>query len=525
MSVRRLAEIAVQPPTFAFSDALSGEVRTWMGKYPEGRQQSAVIPLLMLAQEQEGWITKAAIEAVADMLSMPYIRALEVATFYTQFQLKPVGAKAHVQVCGTTPCMLRGSEALMDVCRDKIHHDQFHLNAAGTLSWEEVECLGACVNAPMVMIFKDTYEDLTPEGLGAIIDAFEQNADASVTPGPQNGRFVSTPISGQTTLLDEQVFIDAAGRRRSGETTDGTASSGAAGGTDVPPPSKAARPATDAPETNGAIKSPSPVKAKPSEEDGSESEVPAHDAKAADKGEPAVEGGDKNRERPKRGAGEATAYRAPELGAKPGAGESGKTTGSIASEPSPANDLIAGGTQPQTDAPPDDVSKFAAGVDDVGTSMGSAVAPKLAVPATAPPAAVQAHPGGSFVVSVSNSNTPRLGDDEVVAEPEGGDAGAVASEAAPLGHPDRPPRMARPEQPDDLKLISGIGSKIEAILHSLGIFTFRQVAAWSEAERYWVDGYLNFHGRIERDNWIGQAGALAAGGEDEYVRVFGRKPH
>ena len=104
------------------------------------------------------------------MLGMPYIRALEVATFYTQFQLKPVGSRAHVQVCGTTPCMLRGAEALMDVCRKKIHHDQFHTNARGTLSWEEVECLGACVNAPMIMIFKDTYEDLTPERLEEIID-------------------------------------------------------------------------------------------------------------------------------------------------------------------------------------------------------------------------------------------------------------------------------------------------------------------------------------------------------------------
>ena len=113
------------------------------------------------------------------MLDMPYIRVLEVATFYTQFQLKPVGTRAHIQVCGTTPCMLRGSEALIDVCRSKIHHDQFHTNAEGTLSWEEVECLGACVNAPMVMIFKDTYEDLTPERLGEIIDAFDAGKGAA----------------------------------------------------------------------------------------------------------------------------------------------------------------------------------------------------------------------------------------------------------------------------------------------------------------------------------------------------------
>ena len=166
MSVRRLAEASVQPASFAFKRAHAAAVKQWIKKYPKGREQSAVIPLLMIAQEQEGWVTKPAIEHVADMLGMPYIRALEVATFYTQFQLKPVGTRAHVQVCGTTPCMLRGSGALMEVCRSKIHHDQFHTNAKGTLSWEEVECLGACVNAPMVMIFKDTFEDLTSERLG-----------------------------------------------------------------------------------------------------------------------------------------------------------------------------------------------------------------------------------------------------------------------------------------------------------------------------------------------------------------------
>src|SRR5690606_35274454 len=118
------------------------------------------IPLMMLAQEQQGWVTRAAIETIADMLDMPYIRVLEVATFYTQYQLQPVGTRAHVQVCGTTPCMLRGAGELIEVCKQKIHQEPHHLNADGTLSWEEVECQGACVNAPMVMIFKDTYEDL-----------------------------------------------------------------------------------------------------------------------------------------------------------------------------------------------------------------------------------------------------------------------------------------------------------------------------------------------------------------------------
>ena len=157
----------------------------------------------MIAQEQEGWVTKASIEHIAEMLDMPYIRVLEVATFYTQFMLAPVGTKAHVQVCGTTPCMLRGSEDLMKVCREKIHSEQFHTNEEGTLSWEEVECQGACVNAPMVMIFRDTYEDLTSERLAEIIDEFEAGRGERVTAGPQVDRTYSAPEGGLTALTSE----------------------------------------------------------------------------------------------------------------------------------------------------------------------------------------------------------------------------------------------------------------------------------------------------------------------------------
>ena len=202
MSVRRLANEAIQPSSFSFNkDNLQWAEKT-IAKYPEGRQRSAVIPLLMRAQEQEGWVTRAAIEYVADMLSMAYIRVLEIATFYTQFQLKPVGTKAHVQVCGTTPCMLRGAGDLIKVCKKKINEAPFVTNKDGTLSWEEVECLGACANAPMVMIFKDTYEDLTPERLEEIIDAFEAGKGDTVPVGPQNGRKTSEPITGLTALLD-----------------------------------------------------------------------------------------------------------------------------------------------------------------------------------------------------------------------------------------------------------------------------------------------------------------------------------
>ncbi|CAD7032863.1 NADH-quinone oxidoreductase subunit NuoE [Pseudorhizobium endolithicum] len=203
MSVRRLAEDNVQPATFAFNDENAAWAEATIRKYPEGRQQSAVIPLLMRAQEQDGWVTKAALEYVAQKLGMAYIRVLEVATFYTQFQLKPVGTRAHVQVCGTTPCMLRGAEELIKVCKSKIHANPLELNEDGTLSWEEVECQGACVNAPMVMIFKDAYEDLTPTQLEHIIDRFHAGKPHEITPGPQIDRQFSAPVGGPVTLNED----------------------------------------------------------------------------------------------------------------------------------------------------------------------------------------------------------------------------------------------------------------------------------------------------------------------------------
>ncbi|MDV6226156.1 NADH-quinone oxidoreductase subunit E [Nitratireductor aquimarinus] len=364
MSVRRLADEAVQPESFAFSSAMSGEVKRWLGKYPQDRKQSAVIPLLMLAQEQEGWVTRAAIEHVAEMLDMPLIRVLEVATFYTQFQLAPVGTRAHIQVCGTTPCMLRGSGELIELCKKKINPEPFHLNEEGTLSWEEVECQGACVNAPMVMIFKDTYEDLTPQRLEEIIDAFEAGKGDTIEPGPQIDRIFSGAAGGLTALTDEKAVTGKA---------KASSSRAAATGTKVPP-SQAAKPDTSAAVTDPAIKSPSPVKAD-------------------------------------NGATSATAKSAPQKAAKP---------------------------------------------------------------------------------SLEDKN--------------------------------RPEGIERPAETDDLKLISGVGPKIEGILHEIGIFTFAQVAKWKKAEREWVDGYLSFHGRIERDDWVKQAKALAKGGEAEYIKVFGKKP-
>lgn len=199
MSVRRLAPAELQPKDFAFTAENLEWANAQLTKYPEGRQASAVIPILWRAQEQAGgWIPEAAIRYVADLLGMAHIRVLEIATFYTMFLLQPVGNKAHVQVCGTTPCMLRGAEDIVKVCQRRIHHDPFHVSADGNFSWEEVECLGACVNAPMVLIWSDTYEDLTPESFEKIIDDFA--AGRTPKPGPQTDRDYSAPVGGATTL-------------------------------------------------------------------------------------------------------------------------------------------------------------------------------------------------------------------------------------------------------------------------------------------------------------------------------------
>ncbi|MGV8939169.1 MAG: NADH-quinone oxidoreductase subunit NuoE [Allorhizobium sp.] len=365
MSVRRLAEDQVQPAQFSFTEENAAWAEATILKYPEGRQQSAVILLLMRAQEQDGWVTRAAIEYVADKLAMAYIRVLEVATFYTQFQLKPVGTRAHIQVCGTTPCMLRGSEDLMKVCKKKIAAEPLTLNAEGTLSWEEVECQGACVNAPMVMIFKDSYEDLTPIQLEYIIDRFEAGRGRDVTPGSQIDRITSAPFGGLTTLLAP-------------DTKPGVKLEAAPQAAGSPPPSEAARPETTAEVANPAVK------------------TPVTDKKAA----------------------VANAKKA---------GDNAETTASPAGKP---------------------------GLDDKN----------------------------------------------------------------------RPAGIEKPAAADDLKMISGVGPKIEGILNGLGIFTFAQLSGWTLAEREWVDGYLNFKGRIERDDWVKQADALARGGEAEYIRVFGKKP-
>jgi NADH-quinone oxidoreductase subunit E len=201
MSVRRLAE--KQPASFAFTPANLAWAKAQIAKYPEGRQQSAVIPILWRAQEQcGGWLPQKAIEATAELLGMAKIRVLEVATFYTMFNLAPVG-RVHVQLCGTTPCMLRGADDLKKVCRRMIGVEN-EVTADGTFSWIEVECLGACVNAPMAQINADYYEDLTPDILTRIINDF--SLGKTPKPGPQIDRINSAPIGGPTTLTDPSLF-------------------------------------------------------------------------------------------------------------------------------------------------------------------------------------------------------------------------------------------------------------------------------------------------------------------------------
>ncbi len=204
MSVRRLAPPELQPKEFAFDRVNLIWAKEQLDKYPAGRQRSAIIPLLWRAQEQAGgWLPEAAIRYVADFLGIAHIRALEVATFYTMFNLTPVG-KVHVQLCGTTPCRLRGADDLEKICRKRISEHQMEVTEDGKFSWVEVECLGACVNAPMVQVGSDYYEDLDADSFNKLLDDFA--AGKTPRPGPQIDRHLSEPIGGATTLTDPAIY-------------------------------------------------------------------------------------------------------------------------------------------------------------------------------------------------------------------------------------------------------------------------------------------------------------------------------
>ncbi|MCL4120430.1 UNVERIFIED_CONTAM: hypothetical protein GTU68_001659 [Idotea baltica] len=368
-------------------------------KYPEGRQASAIIPLLWRAQEQEGWLTRPAIETVADMLGMAYIRALEVASFYFMFQLQPVGSVAHFQICGTTSCMICGAEDLMAVCQDKIAPKPHMLSGDGKFSWEEVECLGSCANAPMVQIGKDYYEDLTADRFGEIID--ELAAGKVPVPGPQNGRYASEPLSGLTSLKEFD----------SGHTKYNAS----------------VQLAVDIGDTVKRI-------------DGTE--VPLLTPWRKDAANSA--------EKPK-----AAAPKTKEP-AKPAAGDVAK----------------AGLVKPSSALP---------GQTELATRKG----------------AWKYEAGG----------TPETKTDKTEVRTE------VAAGEKPVFLD-----AARDGTPDDLKLIKGVGPKLESALNSIGVYHFDQVASWSPAEVAWVDqNLIGFKGRVSRDDWVEQAKKLAAGEETEFA--------
>jgi NADH-quinone oxidoreductase subunit E len=204
MSIRRLAE--KQPESFEFTPENLAWLDAQIAKYPPGRQASAVIPALWQAQKQHDyWLPQKAIEKVGDILGMPYIRVLEIATFYTMFNLAPVG-KFYIQLCGTTPCMLRGADEIIRICEERIG-SQGHVTADGLFSWLEVECLGACCNAPMVQINDDYYEDLDATSFAKLLD--DLAAGRPVTIGSQKGRVTSEPEGGLTTLT---TFYGADGK-------------------------------------------------------------------------------------------------------------------------------------------------------------------------------------------------------------------------------------------------------------------------------------------------------------------------
>lgn len=390
--LRRLHPI--QPESFAFTPANLAWAEAQIAKYPQGRQASAVIPLLWRAQEQEGWLTRPAIEHIGTMLGMAYIRVLEVATFYFMFQLAPVGSLAHVQVCGTLSCMICGAEDLVAVCKRRIAAAPHTLSADGRFSWEEVECLGACANAPMVQIGKDYYEDLTAEKLEWLLD--ELAAGRVPRPGPQNGRFTSEPLGGVTSLdgpREEDHNGSVALAVAIGDTIKRI------DGTEVP---------LIAPWIRGAApKAEKPVNAKGK---------PAH---------------------------------IDNLGRAPA--------------PKPVPPEVAEATEP----------KPAAGkpVDETGITVQEAREEATGKPESEP-----------------------------AAEPVDADRPAALTQARETG-------------PDDLKLIKGVGPKLEALLHSLGIFHFDQIAAWSGRELAWIDAHLEgFKGRASRDEWVAQAKTLAGQG-------------
>ena len=198
MTLRKISKN--QPENFEFTDENLREVEKLISKYPEGKQQSAVMSLLYIAQKQnDNWIPLSAMKYIGKILKMPYVKVYEVATFYTMYNLSPVG-KNFIQVCTTTPCMLRGAGKIVEACKEKISENENELSDDKTCSWMEVECLGACINAPMMQINDDYYEDLNKEKALKILD--QLISGEKTIPGSYRGRINSEPENDRKTLLD-----------------------------------------------------------------------------------------------------------------------------------------------------------------------------------------------------------------------------------------------------------------------------------------------------------------------------------
>ena len=198
MSIKKICK--EQPGNFEFNSSNLEKAKKIITNYPDGKQQSAVMPLLYIAQEQnENWIPLTAMKYIGKFLDMPYIKVYEVATFYTMFNLSPVG-KNFIQVCTTTPCMIRGAYKLVEACKEKISKNENELSEDNNCSWVEVECLGACVNAPMMQINNDYFEDLDKEKTLKILDQILRGE--SPKPGSYRGRLNSEPENNRKTLLD-----------------------------------------------------------------------------------------------------------------------------------------------------------------------------------------------------------------------------------------------------------------------------------------------------------------------------------
>ena len=454
MANRRLAPASEQPQSFAFSPENAAWAKTQIAKYPEGRQASAVISLLWKAQEQNGgWLPRAAIEAVAAELGMPNIRVLEVATFYTMFALEPVG-RFWIQVCGTVPCDSCGARGLKEMLQARLGAPG-HVSADGNFSWLEVECLGACCNAPMVQINQDYYEDLTPESLGQLMD--DLAAGRPVKIGSQTGRVSSEPQGAVNTLTDPTLFDGSrvgAWRKRFEE----------AGKAEEPAASPVAKTGEAAASTQQAAENPKPARpdaGRPVERN--VTDAPAQRAASGEtpvKPEDRADAAERGRSTAKHGAarqGDADVLDSPAkrvAEGEPAAGEQGK-------QDVPARDSVP--QQPEASGASD--AEVAAEAEEARVTGALAELPKDA--------------------------TPEQKADAVGKRPVGLDA-------------------ARAGQADDLTRIRGIDPANGQSLNGLGIYHFDQIAAWSRDEITWVGTYLAFPGRIDREDWVGQAKALAA---------------